>query len=100
VRSCSTLLTSALALLMLSGCLVIPIPIGMVYSPTTYQKPEGSVTSQEKVMRARPTSLPSPLDGKLAAKNEHQESAKKRQERVECKKQARSFSLMQMGEPT
>jgi hypothetical protein len=42
-------------------------------------------------MRARLTSLPSTLDGKLAAKNAHQESAKKRQERVECKEQAQKL---------
>ncbi len=91
VRSCSTLLTSALALLMLSGCLFIPIPIGMVYSPTTYQKPEGSVTSREEAMTTSPTPLPSTPDNKLAAKKEHQESAKKRQERVECKEQAQKL---------
>jgi hypothetical protein len=56
VRSCSTLLTSALVSLMLSDCLFIPIPIGMVYSPATgYQKPEGSVTSREEAMTAAPT---------------------------------------------
>ncbi len=67
---------------MLSGCLFIPIPIGTVYSPATaYQKPEGSVTSREEAMTAPPT----PSDGKLAAKKENQESAKKR---VECKGQA------------
>jgi hypothetical protein len=56
----------------------------MVYSPATgYQKPEGSMTSREEAITARPTP-----DGKLAAKKEHQESAKKRQERIECKEQA------------
>ena len=86
MRPCSTLLTSAFALLMLSGCLFIPIPIGMVYSPTTaHQKPERSVTSQEEAMTARPIPLPSTPDSKLAAKKEYQESAKKR---VECKERA------------
>jgi hypothetical protein len=73
----------------IKACLFIPIPIGMVYSPaTTYQKPEGSVTSGEEAMTASPTPLPSTPDGKLAAKKEHQERAKERQERVECKEQA------------
>jgi hypothetical protein len=89
VRSCSTLLATALVSLMLSGCLFIPIPIGRVYSPATaYQKPEGSVTSPEEAMTAPPTPLPSTPDGKLAAKKEHQESVNKRQEPVGCKEQA------------
>ena len=32
--------------------------------------------------------MPSTPDGELAAKKKHQESAKKRQERAECKEQA------------
>jgi hypothetical protein len=75
---------------MLSGCLFIPIPIGIVSSPATaYQKPDGSVTSRQEAMTARPTPLPSTRHGKLAAKKDHQEQerAKKRQER-ECKEQA------------
>ena len=75
VRFCSTFLTSALASLILSGCLFIPIPIGIVHSPT------GAVTSRQEA-------LPSTPDGELAAKKKHQESAKKRQERAECKEQA------------
>jgi len=61
----------------------------MVYSPATaYQKPEGSLTSREEAMTAPPTSLPSTPEGKLAAKEDHQESTKKRQDRVECTEQA------------
>jgi len=56
----------------------------MVYSPgTAYQKSERSVTSREEA-----TANPSTPDSKLAAKKEHQKSAKKRQERVECTDQA------------
>ena len=44
--------------------------------------------SREKAMAAPSTTSPSTPDGKLAAKKEHQESAKKRQEQVGCKEQA------------
>ena len=46
------------------------------------------MTSREEAITARPIPLPSTPDRKLAAKKEHQESAKRRQERIECKEQA------------
>ena len=88
MRFCSTLLTSALVSLMLSGCLFIPVPIGVVY-PSANQNPESSAMSREKAMAAPSTTSPSTPDGKLASKKgEHQENAKLRQEPVECKEQA------------
>jgi hypothetical protein len=77
MRFCSTILTSILALLILSGCLFIPVPIGMAY-----QKPERSVTPQEE------TTSPSNPDLKLAAKKKHLDNAKEKQKRTECKEQA------------
>jgi hypothetical protein len=89
VRFCFTVLTSAVASLMLSGCLFIPIPIGMVYSPATaYQKPAGSITSREDAILTSSTPSPPTPGNRSAAKKQHQESAKIRQERVECREQA------------
>jgi hypothetical protein len=83
VRFCFTLLTTTLVSLMLSGCLFIPIPIGMVYPATTYQKPDGTVTSGAEATPS--TRLP---DDKLAAKKDHQQPGGKKQKRIECKDQA------------
>ena len=81
VRFCSTVLATTLISLMLSGCLVIPIPVGMVYTTDT-QQPDDSAISQ-KVATATPSS---PIPGrKHAAKKDHQEAAEKRQE---CNDQA------------
>jgi hypothetical protein len=70
---------------MLSGCLFIPAPIGVVY-PTAYP-----VASREEAMAPPSTPLATNPNGKLAAKKERQETAKKRQ-RVECKEQAELLS--------
>ena len=81
VRFCSTLLATTLIALMLSGCLIIPIPVGMVYTTDTHQ-PDNSAMSQNL---ATATPLPSIHERKDAAKKDHQETAEKRQE---CSDQA------------
>ena len=83
LRFCSAFLAATLISLMLSGCLFIPIPIGVIYPSTAYQKPDGAVTSGAENVPS--TSLP---DDKLAAEKHHQQSAWKRHTRVECNQQA------------
>ena len=81
VRFCSTVLATTLIALMLSGCLIIPIPVGTVYTTDTHQ-PDNSAISQNL---ATATPLPSIPGRKHAAKKDHQEIAEKRQE---CNDQA------------